>query len=155
MKWERSQHYCPFLKGIRRRSADSSPKGAVMGNLFHAMTSWWEIPDIFTQVYPGLSSFEDNLDGIEPYIMQLVAKAEENVPRESQSLTPIFLLATAGEFLNMQAICRAESRFAPSQWETSLQRNAVSHWPGANLESALHLWQKWRTYASVNWVIWT
>ena len=27
---------------------------------------------------------------------------------------------------------------APSQWETSLQSNAVSHWLGANLESALH-----------------
>ena len=31
---------------------------------------------------------------------------------------------------------RADSRFAPSQWETSLQSNAVSHWLGANLESA-------------------
>ena len=32
---------------------------------------------------------------------------------------------------------RADSSFAPSQWETSLQSNAVSHWLGANLESAL------------------
>ena len=32
---------------------------------------------------------------------------------------------------------RADSRLVPSQWETSLQSNAVSHWPGANLESAL------------------
>ena len=32
---------------------------------------------------------------------------------------------------------RAGSRLAPSQWETSLQSNAVSHWLGANLESAL------------------
>ena len=31
----------------------------------------------------------------------------------------------------------ADSRSAPSQWETSLQSNAVSHWLGANLESAL------------------
>ena len=30
-------------------------------------------------------------------------------------------------------------RFAPSQWETSFQSNAVSHWLGANLESALLL----------------
>ena len=35
-------------------------------------------------------------------------------------------------------IPRADSRFAPSQWETSLQSNAVSHWLGANLESALY-----------------
>ena len=32
---------------------------------------------------------------------------------------------------------RADSRLPPSQWETSLQSNAVSHWLGANLESAL------------------
>ena len=31
----------------------------------------------------------------------------------------------------------ADSRFVPSQWETSLQSNGVSHWLGANLESAL------------------
>ena len=36
-------------------------------------------------------------------------------------------------------ICRADSRLAPSQWETSLQSNAVSHWMDANLESALHM----------------
>ena len=32
---------------------------------------------------------------------------------------------------------RADSRLAPSQWETSLQCKAVFHWLGANLESAL------------------
>ena len=32
---------------------------------------------------------------------------------------------------------RADSRLASCQWETSLQSNAVSHWLGANLESAL------------------
>ena len=32
---------------------------------------------------------------------------------------------------------RADSRFAPSQWETALLCNAVSHWLGASLESAL------------------
>ena len=32
---------------------------------------------------------------------------------------------------------RVDSRFVPSQWETSLQSNAVSHWLCANLESAL------------------
>ena len=33
---------------------------------------------------------------------------------------------------------RADSRLAPSQWETSLQSNAVSHWLGTNLESTLY-----------------
>ena len=32
---------------------------------------------------------------------------------------------------------KAESRLAPSQWETSLQSNAVSNWLDANLDSAL------------------
>ena len=32
---------------------------------------------------------------------------------------------------------RVDSKFAPSQWETSLQSNAVSHRLGANLEPAL------------------
>ena len=34
---------------------------------------------------------------------------------------------------------RADSRFVPIQWETSLQNNTISHWLGANLESALYL----------------
>ena len=35
--------------------------------------------------------------------------------------------------------CRADSRLAPSQWEMSLQSNAISHWLGAKLERALTL----------------
>ena len=42
-------------------------------------------------------------------------------------------------------------RLAPSQWETSLQSNAVSHWLGAKLESALH--KHW-SYCSVHWNKW-
>ena len=34
---------------------------------------------------------------------------------------------------------RADLRIAPSQWQMLLQCNAVSHWLGANLESALQL----------------
>ena len=37
---------------------------------------------------------------------------------------------------------RADSTIAPSQWETPLQSNAVSHWLGANLESALGIYDK-------------
>ena len=38
---------------------------------------------------------------------------------------------------------RADSRFAPSQWETALLCNAICHWLGAHLESTLQyiLWQ--------------
>ena len=33
---------------------------------------------------------------------------------------------------------RVDSRLAPSQWKTTLQSNAVSHWLGVNLESSLY-----------------
>ena len=39
---------------------------------------------------------------------------------------------------------RANFRLAPSQWETSLQSNTVSHWLGANLESTLYTICWWR-----------
>ena len=35
-------------------------------------------------------------------------------------------------------VCKADSRFAPSQWETVLLCNDVSHWLDASLESALY-----------------
>ena len=38
-----------------------------------------------------------------------------------------------------QCYYRADSRFAPSQWETALLCNNVSHWLGASLESVLLL----------------
>ena len=47
------------------------------------------------------------------------------------------------QYLNHEALnpLRADSTcmFAPSQWETSLQSNAVSHWLGAYLKSVLPL----------------
>ena len=37
-----------------------------------------------------------------------------------------------------EAMLRADSMLSPSQWETSSQSNAVSHWRSANLESTLN-----------------
>ena len=37
------------------------------------------------------------------------------------------------------SIHRTDSRFAPSQWETALLCNDVSHWLGASLKSALYI----------------
>ena len=42
---------------------------------------------------------------------------------------------------------RADSKFAPSQWETVLLCNNVSHWLGANQESALHTLQGQSAFA--------
>ena len=52
-------------------------------------------------------------------------------------------------------IHRADSRFAPSQWETWLQSNAVSHWLGANLESAVHTVPKVPYMPSTQWIFHT
>ena len=40
--------------------------------------------------------------------------------------------------LDLRCHNRADFRLAHCQWESVLQSNAVSHWLGANLESALH-----------------
>ena len=45
-------------------------------------------------------------------------------------------------------ILKADSRFAPSQWETALLCKDVSHWLGANLESALYFAPQY--YFSIN-----
>ena len=41
--------------------------------------------------------------------------------------------------LHVWMVFRSDSRFAPSQWETVLLCNAVSHWLGTSLESSLVL----------------
>ena len=37
---------------------------------------------------------------------------------------------------------RGDSKLVPSQWESLLQSNGISHWLGANLESALNMMLK-------------
>ena len=41
------------------------------------------------------------------------------------------------KFYKIKHVCRADSRFASSQWETALLCNDVSHWLDASLESAV------------------
>ena len=51
-----------------------------------------------------------------------------------------------------KGVLRTDSTLAPSQWETSLQSNGVSHWLGTNLESALctvFVHEKWYTIDKV------
>ena len=51
-------------------------------------------------------------------------------------------------------LSKADSRLAPSQWEMLLQSNAVSHWLGANLESALvELWRFSCFYKTENFLL--
>ena len=48
-------------------------------------------------------------------------------------------ITTTFHFSRYPCMFRTYSRLVPSQWEMSLQSNAVSYWLGANLESALHV----------------
>ena len=48
------------------------------------------------------------------------------------------IFSISSQWLTQDTYYRADFRLAPSQWETSLQSNAVSHWLGATLESALY-----------------
>ena len=49
-------------------------------------------------------------------------------------------------------IYRADSRLAPSQWEMSLQSNAISHLRGANLESALYMFSDINYSSAGRWI---
>ena len=64
-------------------------------------------------------------------------------------------------FLAMDKLNMADSRFASTQWETSLQINAVSHWLGANLESARSYIPQYNVECNylympytMNWYLW-
>ena len=54
---------------------------------------------------------------------------------------PQWVKIVYGSWMLLCLVCvcdiRADSRFVPSQWETALLCNDVSHWLGAHLESAL------------------
>ena len=50
-------------------------------------------------------------------------------------------------------LIQADSRFVSSQWETSLQSNAASHWLNASLESALWFVSYPSTYLIGPWEI--
>ena len=57
----------------------------------------------------------------------------------SHKHTRIISVTLAPVLREGQICIRAYSRFPPSQWETALLCNDVSHWLGASLESALCL----------------
>ena len=59
-----------------------------------------------------------------------------NSSRKGPNLFHCVLYSHAGN-IDCNGIYMADVRLVPSQWETALQSNAVSHWLGANVESAL------------------
>ena len=116
IKWKHFPHYWPFVRGIHRSPVDSTHKDQWCRALMLFICAW-------------TNGWANN--------------------RDTSDLRCLFT------HYDLTVIClpfrwndvtfggRADSRFAPSQWETSLQSNAASHWPGANLELALQYHSCW------------
>ena len=52
----------------------------------------------YSKVKPGISGFEDNVGEITTYISQIITAISEAVPAPQLSGTPVYFMATAGEF---------------------------------------------------------
>ena len=66
---------------------------------------------------------------------------ESHMPALQQQFAKTSLNLAHGWVITSHNFIRADSRLAPIQWEMALFCNDVSHWLGANLESALfHEW---------------
>ena len=102
------------------------------------------------QACPPCSIMKDPGVSAECYLIMLETAGISHQPSATAVLTWLELRLVLEWYLfekyNIQHIwwgkLRADRRFALSQWETSLQSNAVSHRLGANLESTLNTWLK-------------
>ena len=105
----RVPHNCPFMRGMHWWSKDSPHKWPVTRKAFPCHDVTIELVHIAMQLLQR--------DGF--YVTKCRYVPIHNTPSGIRLM--------------------ADSRLVPSQWETSLQSNAVSHWLGTNLDSALDL----------------
>ena len=80
-------------------------------------------------IHMFLSGYWTNLYGV--FFVLLLTMPIVILPGMYETLS---VTCHTGRWINS----KADSRLAPSQWEMSLQSNAISHWLGKNLESALN-----------------
>ena len=71
------------------------------------------------------------------YIAVLSADTNTHTHASTTQISRIFSCDRIFKAQMLMHTARAHCRFAPSQWETALLCNDVSHWLGASLESAL------------------
>ena len=102
-------HNCPSMRGMHRWSKDSPIKWPVTRKVFPCHDVTIELVHIAMQLLQR--------DGL--YVTKY-------------SYVPIHNTPSGIKLMD-------DSRPVPSQWETSLQSNAVFHWLGTNLDSALDL----------------
>ena len=114
-------------------------KGEKQNTLRLAQNGWHFAIDIFK------CSFLKYIYFFFCILIRISLKSAPRGPIDNESLLVqvmvVFCLA-ASYYLNqwwprLMTPYRADSRFAPSQWETALLCNDVSHWLGVNLETAL------------------
>ena len=114
IKWKHFPRYWPFVRGIYRSAVNSPHKGLWRGAL------------MFILICARINVWVNN--------------REAGDLRRYRAHYDVIVMSKIGCLPRQRDIwykIRADSRFAPSQWETSLQSNTVSHWLDANRESAL------------------
>ena len=114
-----------FVRGIHRDRWIPRTKGQLRRKCFHLMTSSW-LPVMLPLWYHSCSMFSFYID-----VVMTLSVLNLHDLLAILSHTSCFLSCWTALWSG-----RADSRFAPSQWEMSLQSNAISHWLGTNLESA-------------------
>ena len=74
-----------------------------------------------------------------PALVQIMAwRLQDHKPLFEPNMVSLLTHISINQPQWVKSNTRADSRFAPSQWETSLQSNAVSHWLGADQGSTLN-----------------
>ena len=118
-------NYVSTQKGRFFYQLSENPSRPTFTHAGYECSQWLAREEVYAQAHP------------------IDTKDAQNCPTNRAQLTPIILQYT--ELYRYDY--RADSRFAPSQWETSLQGNAISHWLDTNLESALD-------YVHLPWCVW-
>ena len=115
-----------FVWGIHRRPVNSPHKWPVTRKMLHLMTSSCLDGHFADIIHPVPMK--------KPWGVWVNALSEST---KSDKTTTTRQHTTKPCVYWWNILYMADSRLACSQWETSLQSNGVSHWLGANLESAL------------------
>ena len=126
IKWKHFPCNWPFVQGIHWSPVNSPHKGQWCGALMFSLICVWIKDWVNTHEAGDVRCYRALYDVIASMVVRLYCSLSG----------------------------RADSRFVPSQWETSLQSNVVSHWLGAHLKSALFMMGipiPWRIVFILKW----
>ena len=131
IKWKHFPCYWPFVRGIHRPPVNSPHKGQWRGALIFSLICAWINGCINNDEAGDLRCHRAHYDVTVMWC------------RDSLVMAKMSRSAFAVKVIWISVIYRSvDSGLAPSQWETSLQSNTVSHWKGAYLGSALYVYVK-------------